>query len=57
MTTKKLRIGDLWLGGGEPIVVQGMTKTFTSDVKATIAQINKMEKEIKSMLSRLISNI
>lgn len=33
----------MWIGGGEPVSVQSMTKTFTSDIKATIKQIKQLE--------------
>ncbi|MBI5701316.1 flavodoxin-dependent (E)-4-hydroxy-3-methylbut-2-enyl-diphosphate synthase [Candidatus Saganbacteria bacterium] len=41
--TKKIKIGNIVIGGGNPIAVQSMTKTDTSDVKATIAEIHKLE--------------
>ena len=34
-----VRIGDVVVGGGAPIVVQSMTNTDTADVAATIAQV------------------
>ncbi len=42
-TCKQLRIGQVTLGGGNPIVVQSMTKTDTRDVTATINQIKELE--------------
>ena len=41
--TKELRIGDVTIGGGAPVVVQSMTKTDTRDVRATVAQICELE--------------
>jgi len=41
--TKKIRIGNKYIGGGEPILVQSMTNTKTQDVKATVDQIKKLE--------------
>jgi (E)-4-hydroxy-3-methylbut-2-enyl-diphosphate synthase len=41
--SKAIRIGDVTIGGGAPVVVQSMTKTDTRDVKATIAQIKELE--------------
>ena len=38
--TKPLYVGDVKIGGGNPISVQSMTNTLTTDVKATIKQIN-----------------
>ncbi|MGV1015556.1 MAG: flavodoxin-dependent (E)-4-hydroxy-3-methylbut-2-enyl-diphosphate synthase, partial [Methyloceanibacter sp.] len=34
-----VRIGDVTLAGGAPIVVQSMTNTDTADVEATTAQV------------------
>lgn len=42
--TRQIKIGDVAIGGGAPIVVQSMTKTDTKDKKATISQIKKLEK-------------
>jgi (E)-4-hydroxy-3-methylbut-2-enyl-diphosphate synthase len=41
--SQPVRIGDITIGGGAPIVVQSMTKTDTRDVKATIEQIKELE--------------
>lgn len=38
-TTRKLRVGDVEVGGGAPISVQSMTTTKTADVDATLSQI------------------
>ena len=39
--TKKIRIGSLAIGGGEPIRIQSMTNTKTYDVEATVSQIQR----------------
>ncbi len=41
--TKIISIGNVRIGGGNPIAIQSMTKTFTHDVKATIKQIKKLQ--------------
>ena len=41
--TRKVRIGDVEIGGGSPIRIQSMTNTRTEDVEATVAQILKLE--------------
>ncbi len=41
--SRAVRVGDVTIGGGAPVVVQSMTKTDTRDVKATIAQIKELE--------------
>jgi (E)-4-hydroxy-3-methylbut-2-enyl-diphosphate synthase len=42
--TKAIKIGNLKIGAGNPIAVQSMTKTNTSDIDATVAQIQALEK-------------
>ena len=42
--TKRIRIGDVWIGGGSPVAIQSMTNTKTEDVEATVAQILKLER-------------
>ena len=43
--TKKIKIGNIYIGGDSKIAVQSMTNTDTRDVEATIKQILKLEKE------------
>jgi (E)-4-hydroxy-3-methylbut-2-enyl-diphosphate synthase len=42
--TKKVNIGGVTIGGGNPIAIQSMTNTKTQDVEATVAQILQLEK-------------
>jgi (E)-4-hydroxy-3-methylbut-2-enyl-diphosphate synthase len=41
--SRAIKIGNVTVGGGAPVVVQSMTKTDTRDVKATIRQIKELE--------------
>jgi len=41
--SKAIRIGDVTIGGGAPVVVQSMTKTDTRDARATIEQIKELQ--------------
>ncbi len=41
--TKTIQIGDRVIGGGNPILIQSMTNTRTEDVKATVAQILRLQ--------------
>ena len=41
--TKKIKVGNIFVGGNSPITVQSMTNTLTTDVKATINQIHSLE--------------
>ena len=43
--TKVINVGDVKIGGDNPISVQSMTNTLTTDVKATIKQINDIANE------------
>ena len=43
--TKVINVGDVKIGGDNPISVQSMTNTLTTDVKATINQINNIAEE------------
>ncbi|MBL8026999.1 MAG: flavodoxin-dependent (E)-4-hydroxy-3-methylbut-2-enyl-diphosphate synthase [Fibrobacteres bacterium] len=42
--TRSVKIGKLSIGGGAPVLVQSMTCTKTSDVSATLLQIDELEK-------------
>ena len=41
--TRKIRIGDIYIGGDAPVAVQSMTNTDTRDVSATVDQIKRLE--------------
>ena len=43
--TKVINVGNVKIGGENPISVQSMTNTLTTDVKATINQINDIAEE------------
>ena len=43
--TKVITVGDVKVGGDNPISVQSMTNTLTTDVKSTINQINEIHDE------------
>ena len=43
--TKTINLGNVKVGGNNPISVQSMTNTLTTDVKATIKQINEIQNE------------
>ena len=43
--TKVITVGDVKVGGDNPISVQSMTNTLTTDIKSTINQINKISAE------------
>ena len=41
--TKKIKVGDVYVGGDSPISVQSMTNTLTTDYKSTIKQVKQLE--------------
>jgi (E)-4-hydroxy-3-methylbut-2-enyl-diphosphate synthase len=43
--TKVIKVGGVKVGGDNPISVQSMTNTLTTDIKATINQINEIHSE------------
>ena len=57
--TKTINVGDVKVGGENPITVQSMTNTLTSDVKSTIKQIqeNKSIKFKKVLYQKGVSKI
>ncbi|HEX7887259.1 MAG TPA: flavodoxin-dependent (E)-4-hydroxy-3-methylbut-2-enyl-diphosphate synthase [Phenylobacterium sp.] len=42
-TSRKIRVGNVEVGGDAPITVQSMTNTLTADAKATIEQVRQLE--------------
>ncbi|MGN1179887.1 MAG: flavodoxin-dependent (E)-4-hydroxy-3-methylbut-2-enyl-diphosphate synthase [Suilimivivens sp.] len=40
--TRVIKIGDRFIGGGNPILIQSMTNTRTEDVAQTVSQIRKL---------------
>ncbi|MCH9037642.1 MAG: flavodoxin-dependent (E)-4-hydroxy-3-methylbut-2-enyl-diphosphate synthase [Chloroflexi bacterium] len=53
--TKVVRVGDVHIGGGHPIVVQSMTDTDTADIEATVTQV-KLLADAGSELVRVTVN-
>ena len=43
--TKEVKVGNVFIGNDNPITVQSMTNTLTTDVKQTINQINDIANE------------
>lgn len=41
--TRKIRVGEVFIGGGAPVTVQSMTNTDTRNVAATVEQIHRLE--------------
>ena len=43
--TKVIDVGNVKVGGDNPISVQSMTNTLTTDINSTIKQINEIQNE------------
>lgn len=43
MVTKQIKVGGTALGGGAPVTIQSMCNTKTSDIEATVEQIQRLE--------------
>lgn len=43
INTKKIKVGNIYIGGSENVIIQSMTNTKTSDVEATVTQILALE--------------
>ena len=41
--TRQIRIGDIAIGGGAPVVIQSMNNTKTADVESTLSQLNALK--------------
>ncbi len=68
--TKKIKVGKVEVGGDAPISVQSMTNTLTTDISATIKQVNELseagadivriscpDKESSISLKKIISEV
>lgn len=55
--TRRIQIGNRWIGGGEPILIQSMTNTKTEHVDATVAQIHRLESEGCEIIRVAVPNI
>lgn len=42
--TKRVKVGDLYIGGANEVIIQSMTTTKTHDIQATVEQINRLAK-------------
>lgn len=42
--TRKIKVGNIFIGGNAPVVMQSMANTKTDDVAATVRQIKELEK-------------
>ena len=55
--TRVVKVGNLKIGGNNPIIIQSMTNTNSADVEATARQINELEKAGCQLVRMTINNI
>lgn len=55
--TKVIKVGNVFIGGDNPISVQSMTNTKTADIQSTVAQIKELEKAGCDIIRSSVSSI
>ncbi len=55
--THAVRVGDVYIGGDHPVVVQSMTNTDTADVAATVAQIATLARAGSELVRLTVNNV
>ena len=54
--TYQVKIGNITMGGGSPVVVQSMTNTDTADIEKTIAQVNELHRAGSEIVRITVNN-
>ncbi len=54
--THAVRVGDVFIGGDHPVVVQSMTNTDTADIDATVAQIATLARTGSELVRITVNN-
>lgn len=57
LITRKVTVGDIVVGGGNPVVIQSMTNTSTMDVRATAAQVIRIGERGGQMVRIAVANL
>lgn len=55
-STVGVRVGDVQIGGGAPIVVQSMTNTDTADIEATVRQVLELARAGSELVRITVNN-
>ncbi len=55
--TRQVKVKDVLIGGGAPVVVQSMTKTDTADVEGTVRQIEEMVRQGCEIVRVAVPNV
>nr|WP_300004581.1 flavodoxin-dependent (E)-4-hydroxy-3-methylbut-2-enyl-diphosphate synthase [Tissierella sp.] len=56
-TTRVISVGEVLIGGNNPISIQSMTNTITKDIEATVAQVIDLEEAGCNIIRMAISDI
>mgnify|MGYP001824125294 FL=1 len=54
--TRSVRVGEVTIGGGAPVVVQSMTNTDTANVAATVAQVAELARAGSELVRITVNN-
>lgn len=54
--TRPVKVGNLTIGGSNQVIIQSMTTTKTADVKATVAEIHRLEEAGCEMVRVTVNN-
>lgn len=55
--TRVIEVGDVKIGGGNPVSIQSMTNTQTKDIKATVGQIKALEEAGCNVIRTAITDL
>ncbi|EGL17394.1 flavodoxin-dependent (E)-4-hydroxy-3-methylbut-2-enyl-diphosphate synthase [Paenibacillus chitinolyticus] len=55
--TRPVRVGDLTIGGSDEVIIQSMCTTKTADVKATVAEIHRLEEAGCQLVRVTVNNM
>ncbi len=55
--TKRIKVGNIYIGGSEDVIIQSMTNTSTADIKKTVIQIKELENLGCQLVRVTVNNI
>lgn len=55
--TRAVQVGDTWIGGGHPILIQSMCATHTQDIDATVAQAESLREAGAGLVRVAVDNV
>ncbi len=54
--TKKIKVGNIYIGGQDNVIIQSMTNTDTANVEATVKQILDLEEKGCELVRVTVNN-